>query len=42
MMKFPDKQGTGLRSLISRVSNECIDLLQKLLAYSPDDRYTAK
>jgi len=41
-MKFPEKHGTGLRSLIPRVSAECIDLLNNLLAYSPDARYTAK
>jgi renal tumor antigen len=41
-MKFPEKKGTGLRSLIPRVTKECINLLQKLLAYSPDDRLTAK
>ena len=41
-MKFPEKKGTGLRSLIPRVTTECIDLLQKLLAYSPDERLTAK
>ena len=29
-------KGTGLRSLIPRVSTECIDLLNKLLSYSPE------
>jgi len=42
LMKFPEKHGTGLRSLIPRVSSECIDLLTNLLTYSPDARYTAK
>jgi len=41
-MKFPEKKGTGLRPLIPRVTKECIDLLEKLLAYSPEQRLTAK
>jgi len=42
MIKFPVIKGTGIRPLIPRVSNGCIDLLEKLLAYSPDDRLSAK
>ena len=41
-MKFPAKKGTGLKALLPRVSKECIDLLDKLLAYSPDQRISAK
>lgn len=35
---FPPQQGTGIAKLIPHVSAECIDLIQHLLAYCPDDR----
>ena len=41
-MKFSAKKGTGIKALIPRISDECIDLLEKLLAYSPDQRISAK
>jgi len=41
-MKFSAQKGTGIKTLIPRISDECIDLLEKLLAYSPDQRLSAK
>ena len=39
---FPQKDGCGIRSLISTSSDSCIDLINLLLRYDPDDRYTSK
>ena len=39
---FAPQAGTGLASLLTKQSKECIDLLNNLLAYNPDDRYTAR
>ena len=39
---FPEKEGTGISQLIPHVSPEGQELIMKLLAYSPDDRFTAK
>jgi hypothetical protein len=36
---FPPKEGTGIDRLIPNASPECIDIIKKLLAYNPDDRY---
>lgn len=36
---FPPKVGTGLEALPPFTTPECLDLLKKLLAYNPDDRY---
>ena len=41
-LNFPHKKGTGIQKLIPRVSKECVDLIEKLLAYAPDFRLTAK
>lgn len=39
---FPQKEGTGMAKLAQHISPECIDLIEKLLAYNPDDRISAK
>ena len=39
---FPQKEGTGISKLTQHISPECIDLIEKLLAYNPDDRLSAK
>lgn len=39
---FPHKTGIGINKFLSHVSNECQDLISKLLAYNPDERLTAK
>eukprot|EP00344_Euplotes_crassus_P012472 CAMPEP_0197009052 /NCGR_PEP_ID=MMETSP1380-20130617/48216_1 /TAXON_ID=5936 /ORGANISM="Euplotes crassus, Strain CT5" /LENGTH=161 /DNA_ID=CAMNT_0042430023 /DNA_START=306 /DNA_END=792 /DNA_ORIENTATION=- len=38
---FPEKKGSGIVSLMDHVSKQCIDLVQKLLIYDPNDRITA-
>jgi len=38
---FPDKQGTGIARLIPHASEDCIDLIEKLLVYNPEIRITA-
>ncbi|KAJ3101734.1 hypothetical protein HDU97_001084 [Phlyctochytrium planicorne] len=40
--QFPQKEGSGIRPLMPQVSNECVDLVIALLAYSPDDRITSR
>lgn len=39
---FPYKQGTSIAKLIPHASPDCIDLIQKLLIYNPDQRPSAK
>eukprot|EP00742_Colponemidia_sp_Colp-10_P000619 GILJ01000677.1.p1 GENE.GILJ01000677.1~~GILJ01000677.1.p1 ORF type:complete len:552 (+),score=78.06 GILJ01000677.1:158-1813(+) len=39
---FPPKEGTGITKLIPHVSQECQELILKLLAYNPDDRLSAR
>jgi len=39
---FPVKEGTGIDQLIPHVSEECKDLIKKLLIYNPDERYSAE
>lgn len=39
---FPKKKGTGLRKLLPNASPDCLDLLEKMLAYNPDDRITSR
>jgi serine/threonine protein kinase len=39
---FPAKEGTGIANLSKHMSPECIDLIERLLAYNPDDRLSAK
>ena len=38
---FPEKKGTGIVPLLKHVSKPCVDLLEKLLTYDPDNRITA-
>ena len=39
---FTPKAGSGIAKLIPHCSPECIDLIEKLLAYNPDDRLSAR
>jgi serine/threonine protein kinase len=39
---FQPKQGLGIFKFLGHVSNECQDLLSKLIVYSPEERYSAK
>ena len=39
---YPSVKGTGIAKLIPHAQPEAVDLMQKLLAYDPDDRITAK
>lgn len=36
---FPAKEGTGIDRLIPNAPPECVELIKKLLAYNPDERY---
>lgn len=36
---FPPKEGTGIDRLIPNAPAECVDIIKKLLAYNPDDRF---
>lgn len=40
--EFPQKTGTGLVKLIPHASPEALELMQKLLAYNPEERMSAK
>eukprot|EP01018_Ginkgo_biloba_P012360 Gb_28121 [translate_table: standard] len=40
--KFPQQDGMGIARLIPHASSGCIELLNKLLAYNPDDRLSAR
>jgi renal tumor antigen len=39
---FPVKKGKGMANFLTHVSSECQDLIQKLLIYNPEERYSAK
>ncbi|KAJ3086298.1 hypothetical protein HK102_013313 [Quaeritorhiza haematococci] len=39
---FPEREGTGIRHLIPQVSQECVDLINLLLTYNPDERINSK
>ncbi len=39
---FPQRKGIGFEKLLPNGSRDLIDLLQKMLAYDPADRITAK
>eukprot|EP00798_Chlamydomonas_sp_ICE-L_P012593 gene12593-15818_t len=39
---FPPQEGTGIPKLIPHASEDCIELIVKLLAYNPDDRLSAR
>jgi len=38
----PNQEGTGIEKMIPHIAPECIDLIQKLLAYNPDERLSAR
>jgi hypothetical protein len=37
--KFAPQDGTGIARLIPHASQACIELVNKLLAYNPENRY---
>lgn len=39
---FPPQQGTGIGKFIPYASPECIDIIEKMLIYNPEERITAK
>ncbi|KAI5068297.1 hypothetical protein GOP47_0016642, partial [Adiantum capillus-veneris] len=39
---FPQQDGTGIARLIPHASPACIELLNKLLAYNPEERWSAR
>src|SRR4051794_37262142 len=39
---FPFKQGLGTTKFLGHVTVDCQDLITKLLAYNPEERYSAK
>ena len=39
---FPSRKGIGFERLLPSGSKQLVDLLQKLLAYDPQERITAK
>ena len=39
---YEKQNGTGIKRLLPNASNECIDLIQKMLIYDPEKRITAK
>lgn len=41
-LNFPVKEGSGMAKLITHASEDCIELLHKLLAYNPEDRVSAR
>ncbi|KAI9349032.1 kinase-like domain-containing protein [Obelidium mucronatum] len=40
--QFTPKEGTGIRTLLPYVSQDCVDIINALLIYNPDERITAK
>ncbi|KAJ3247094.1 hypothetical protein HDU77_008716, partial [Chytriomyces hyalinus] len=40
--QFTPKEGTGIKTLLPYVSQECLDIIHALLIYNPDDRISAK
>jgi renal tumor antigen len=36
---FPTREGTGIREMITHASPDCVDLIEKLIAYNPEERY---
>ena len=36
---FPFKEGTGVRPLLPNASQDCVDLLNSMLSYDPEERY---
>ena len=41
-LNFPSKSGTGLAKLAPHIQQECLDLLEKMVCYNPDDRINGK
>jgi renal tumor antigen len=42
-LNFPEKVGTGLLKLMpAHASPECVDLIEKMLIYNPEERISAK
>lgn len=39
---FTYKKGIGISKYLSHVSPECIDIIQKMLTYVPDERISSK
>ena len=39
---FPHKEGSGVASLLPHCNTDCVDLLQRLLVYDPDERLSAR
>lgn len=39
---FEYQKGTGINKFLTHVSSQCVELIQKMLTYDPDLRYTAK
>ncbi|XP_001632353.3 MAPK/MAK/MRK overlapping kinase isoform X2 [Nematostella vectensis] len=39
---FPQKKGTGINKLLPHASNMCIELIELLCTYDPDERISAK
>lgn len=39
---FPYKSGLGISKFLQHISSECQDLIQKLLTYNPEERFSAK
>ncbi|KAJ3122524.1 hypothetical protein HK100_011963 [Physocladia obscura] len=40
--QFAAKEGTGIRALLPYVSQDCVDMVNALLIYNPDERISAK
>lgn len=40
--QFPQKQGAGIRKLLPHVSPECIELIELMCTYDPDERISAR
>jgi len=38
-LTFPPKEPAGISKLLPHASEQCTDLITKLLAYSPDERF---
>lgn len=41
-LNFPSKAGTGLAKLAPHIPSDCLDLVEKMVCYNPDDRINAK
>lgn len=38
----PNIKGKGIEQLMPNISNECVDLIKKMLIYDPKERISAK